>query len=217
MNGFFTTPSKMKLEHLLVGPLQSNCFIIGDETTGEGVVIDPGGDGALIIDRINSRPWKVVAILITHAHFDHVGANADIVGATGAPLMVPRLSEPLLDQAAAQAGMYGLAVQPSPKPDRLLDDGDTVMVGGETIEVMSTPGHSPGGVTFKTSIGIFPGDTLFAGSIGRTDLPGGDFSTLIQSIKERILVLPDDTPVYPGHGPETTVGLERKHNPFLRG
>ncbi|GBE15034.1 MAG TPA: MBL fold metallo-hydrolase [Proteobacteria bacterium] len=207
----------MKLEHLLVGPLQSNCFILGDEKTGEAVVIDPGGDGALIIDRIKSRPWNVIAILVTHAHFDHVGANADIVEATGAPLMVPRPCVALLDQAAEQAGMYGLEVKPSPRPDRLLDDGDTVTVGGETIEVISTPGHSPGGVTFRTSIGIFPGDALFAGSIGRTDFPGSDFSTLIRSIKERILVLPDDTHVYPGHGPETTVGRERRHNPFLQG
>lgn len=207
----------MKLEHLLVGPLQSNCFILGDEKTGEAVVIDPGGDGALITDRIKSRPWNVIAILVTHAHFDHVGANADIVEATGAPLMVPRPCVALLDQAAEQAGMYGLEVKPSPRPDRLLDDGDTVTVGGETIEVISTPGHSPGGVTFRTSIGIFPGDALFAGSIGRTDFPGSDFSTLIRSIKERILVLPDDTHVYPGHGPETTVGRERRHNPFLQG
>ena len=178
----------MKLEHLLVGPLQSNCFIVGDEKTGEGAVIDPGGDGDLIIDRIKRGSWKVTAILVTHAHFDHVGANAQLVEATGAPLMVPRPSAPLLDQAAVQARIYGLEVAPSPKPDRLLDDGDTVAVGEETIEVIATPGHSPGGVTFRTSLGIFPGDALFAGSIGRTDLPGGDFSTLIRSIKERILV-----------------------------
>jgi hydroxyacylglutathione hydrolase len=206
----------MKLEHLLVGPLQSNCFIIGDELTGEAAVIDPGGDGTLILDELGKKPWKTVAILITHAHFDHTAAADEVVKGTGAPLMVPRLDAPMLDQAASQARMYGLEVRNSPPPDRLLDDGDTVNVGKEVITMLSTPGHSQGGATFTTSIGVFPGDTLFAGSIGRTDLPGGDYATLINSIKEKILSLPDDTPVYPGHGPATTVGRERQLNPFLQ-
>jgi glyoxylase-like metal-dependent hydrolase (beta-lactamase superfamily II) len=111
--------------------------------------------------------------------------------------------------------MYGLDVDSSPEPDRLLDDGDSIDLGDEKIKVISTPGHTPGGATFVTSIGIFPGDSLFAGSIGRTDLPGGDYDTLISSIKARILSFDDDTPVYPGHGPATTVGRERAHNPFL--
>ena len=206
----------MLLEHLLVGPLQANCFIIADEDTGEAAVIDPGGDGSVILKKLESKSWKAVAILNTHAHFDHIAANAELVQGTGAPLMVPRLDEPLLDQAALQARMYGLEVQASPKPDRLLDDGDKVDIGNEQIEVIFTPGHSPGGVTFLTSIGIFPGDALFAGSIGRTDLPGGDFATLIQSIRNRILALPDETQVFPGHGPATTVGQEREFNPFLQ-
>jgi len=206
----------MILEHLLVGPLQSNCFIIGDEQTGEAAVIDPGGDGTLILDKIREKPWKTVAILITHSHFDHTAAAAEVVQETGAPLMVPRLDAPMLDQASSQARMYGLEVKNSPPPDRLLDDGDTIKVGKEEITVLSTPGHSHGGATFITPIGLFPGDTLFAGSIGRTDLPGGDYATLISSIKEKILSLPDDTPVYPGHGPATTVGRERQLNPFLQ-
>ncbi|UCF29854.1 MAG: MBL fold metallo-hydrolase [bacterium] len=206
----------MTLEHLLVGPLQSNCFIIGDEKTGKAAVIDPGGDGPEIIKRIQSKPWDVVAILNTHAHFDHIAANAELVRGTGAPLMVPQLDAALLDQAAFQARMYGISVQESPKPDRLLEDSDIIEIGGERVEVIATPGHTPGGVTFRSSLGIFSGDALFAGSIGRTDLPGGDFETLIKSIKERILALPDDTPVYPGHGPSTTVGRERQYNPFLQ-
>jgi glyoxylase-like metal-dependent hydrolase (beta-lactamase superfamily II) len=206
----------MILEHLLVGPLQSNCFIIGDEETGEAAVIDPGGDGALILGKIREKPWKTVAVLITHAHFDHTAANDEVVKGTGAPLMVPRLDAPMLDKATHQARMYGLEVEASPPPDRLLDDGDTVNVGKEVITVLSTPGHSLGGATYETSIGIFSGDTLFAGSIGRTDLPGGDYETLIHSIKERILSLPDDTAVYPGHGPATTVGRERQLNPFFQ-
>jgi glyoxylase-like metal-dependent hydrolase (beta-lactamase superfamily II) len=206
----------MILEHLLVGPLQSNCFIIGDEDTGEAVVIDPGGDGLLILEKLREKPWNTVAVLITHTHFDHIAASDEVVKGTGAPLMVPRLDAPMLDQATNQARMYGLEVKASPPPDRLLDDGDTVNVGKEVITVFSTPGHSLGSVTYKTSIGIFSGDTLFAGSIGRTDLPGGNYETLIHSIKERILSLPDDTSVYPGHGPATTVGRERQLNPFLQ-
>jgi glyoxylase-like metal-dependent hydrolase (beta-lactamase superfamily II) len=206
----------MIVEHLSVGPLQANCFIIVDEDTGKAAVIDPGGDGPSILKHLESKPWDVEAILNTHAHFDHVAANGDLVRGTGAPLMVPRQDAPLLDQATFQARMYGLEVQASPKPDRLLDDGDTIDVGDEVVKVIATPGHSPGGVTFLTSVGIFPGDALFAGSIGRTDLPGGDFDTLIRSIKERILALPDETQVFPGHGPATTVERERMYNPFLQ-
>ena len=207
--------AKLVLEHLLVGPLQSNCFIIGDEESGEAVIIDPGGDGNLILNSANRRPWKVKAILNTHAHFDHIAANAAVRKGTGAPLMAPRADTPFMEQAHVSARMYGLEVDASPPPDRLLEDGDTIDLGDEKIAVISTPGHTPGGATFVTSIGIFPGDALFAGSIGRTDLPGGDYDTLINSIKTRILSLGDETPVYPGHGPATTVGRERADNPFL--
>jgi glyoxylase-like metal-dependent hydrolase (beta-lactamase superfamily II) len=207
--------AKLVLEHLLVGPLQSNCFIIGDEESGEAVIIDPGGDGDLILNTANRRPWKVKAILNTHAHFDHIAANAVVRKGTGAPLMAPRADTPFMEQAHVSARIYGLEVDASPPPDRLLEDGDTIDLGDEKIAVISTPGHTPGGATFVTSIGIFPGDALFAGSIGRTDLPGGDYDTLINSIKTRILSLDDETPVYPGHGPATTVGRERADNPFL--
>jgi len=207
--------AKLVLEHLLVGPLQSNCFIIGDEESGEAVIIDPGGDGNLILNSANRRPWKVKAILNTHAHFDHIAANAVVKKGTGAPLMAPRADTPFMGQAHVSARIYGLEVDASPPPDRLLEDGDTIDLGDEKIAVISTPGHTPGGATFVTSIGIFPGDALFAGSIGRTDLPGGDYDTLISSIKTRILSLDDETPVYPGHGPATTVGRERTGNPFL--
>jgi len=207
--------AKLVLEHLTVGPLQSNCFIVGDEESGEAVIIDPGGDGDMILNAVGRKPWKVTAILNTHAHFDHIGANAMVKNGTGAPLMAPRGDAPFISQAHISARMYGLEMDGSPDPDRLLDDGDSIDLGDEKIKVMSTPGHTPGGATFVTSIGIFPGDSIFAGSIGRTDLPGGDYDTLIESIKSRILSLDDDTPVYPGHGPATTVGREREHNPFL--
>jgi hydroxyacylglutathione hydrolase len=207
--------AKLVLEHLLVGPLQSNCFILGDEESGEAIIIDPGGDGDMILNAVGRKPWKVTAILNTHAHFDHIAANNAVKSATGAPLMAPRGDAGFMGQAHISARMYGLEVDASPDPDRLLDDGDTIELGDENIEVVSTPGHTPGGATFVTSIGIFPGDSIFAGSIGRTDLPGGDYDTLIDSIKSRILSLDDDTPVYPGHGPATTVGRERQYNPFL--
>ena len=207
--------AKLVLEHLLVGPLQSNCFILGDEETGEAVIIDPGGDGDMILNALAKKPWKVTAILNTHAHFDHVAANAAVKKGSGAPLMAPRADAPFMDQAHVSARMYGLEVDASPLPDRLLDEGDLIELGDEKIEVVSTPGHTPGGATFVTSIGIFPGDSIFAGSIGRTDLPGGDYDTLIHSIVSKIMTLDDETPIYPGHGPATTVGRERAHNPFL--
>ena len=207
--------AKLVLEHLMVGPLQSNCFILGDEESGEAVVIDPGGDGDVILSAINRKPWKITAILNTHAHFDHIAANAAVKKGTGAPLIAPKDDSPFMAQAHVSARMYGLEVDPSPEADRLLVDGDTVPLGDVTIKMISTPGHTPGGATFVTPIGIFPGDSLFAGSIGRTDLPGGDYDTLINSIRNRILLLDDETPVYPGHGPATTVGRERDHNPFL--
>jgi len=207
--------AKLVLEHLMVGPLQSNCYILGDEESGEAVVIDPGGDGDLILNAINRKPWKITAILNTHAHFDHIAANAALKNSTGAPLLAPKDDSPFMAHAHVSARNYGLEVDPSPEADRLLVDGDSVPLGDETIQMISTPGHTPGGATFVTSIGIFPGDSLFAGSIGRTDLPGGDYDTLINSIRNRILSFDDDITVYPGHGPATTVGREREHNPFL--
>jgi glyoxylase-like metal-dependent hydrolase (beta-lactamase superfamily II) len=207
--------AKLVLEHLLVGPLQSNCFILGDEESNEAVIIDPGGDGDLILETIGRRPWKVTAILNTHAHFDHIAANSAVKRGTGAPILAPKADSAYMEQAHVSARSYGLEVDPSPMPDRLLEDGDTVDLGNEKITVVSTPGHTPGGVTFVSSIGVFPGDSLFAGSIGRTDLPGGDYDTLINSIRDRLMSLEDETPVYPGHGPATTVGREREHNPFL--
>ncbi|MDF1535599.1 MAG: MBL fold metallo-hydrolase [bacterium] len=206
---------KLVVEHLAVGPLQSNCFIVGDEISGEAVVIDPGEDGEMILAAVRRRPWTVRAVLNTHAHFDHIAANEVIVKETGAPLVAPRADAPYMPQAHMAARMYGLVVAPSPDPDRLIDEGDVIIIGDEEIGVLSTPGHTPGGVTFVTSAGVFPGDALFAGSIGRTDLPGGDYQTLIISIRKKILTLPDETPVYPGHGPFTTVGREKNLNPFL--
>lgn len=207
---------ELKLEHIVVGPIQANCFILGDRGMGKAVIIDPGDDAEFILERISTGGWDVVAVLNTHAHFDHTGGNARVIGALGCPLLVSRLDAPHLSKAHLAARIYGLEADASPPPDRLLDDGDLIQVGGAQLGVMLTPGHSPGGVTFTSPLGLFSGDTLFAGSIGRTDLPGGDYATLIASIRGRILPMPDDTQVFPGHGPFTTVGRERGANPFLR-
>lgn len=207
----------MNLEQLSVGPLQANCYILGDEGSGEAVVIDPGGDGQMILDRVRRKSWKLTAVLNTHAHFDHTGANAVLVRETGAFLMVPGDEAKDLPQAHLAARLYGLEADPSPPADRLLFEGDEIMLGKEKIRVLSTPGHTVGGITFLTSLGVFPGDVLFEGSIGRSDLPGGDYDTLINSIKRKILSLPDSTLVYPGHGPATTVGRERTTNLYLQG
>lgn len=204
------------VEHLVVGPLQSNCFIVGDEISGEAVVIDPGGDGDMIMEVLTRRRWKVVAVLNTHAHFDHTGGNDYVVRQTGAPLMVPIRDADQLSQAHLAATTYGLTARQSPAADRMLAEGDVIRIGDEEIEVLSTPGHTAGGASFLTSAGIFTGDALFAGSIGRTDLPGGDYDTLISSIREKILSLPEETPVYPGHGPETSVGREKIENLFFQ-
>jgi hydroxyacylglutathione hydrolase len=207
---------KLVVEHLIVGPLQSNCFILGEEESGEAVVIDPGGDGESIMEALKRGEWKVVAVLNTHVHFDHTGANAYVVGRTGAPLLVPRDDAPQLSRTHTEAEVYGLRVDQSPDADRLLEEGDVVRLGDEEVRILMTPGHTAGGASFLTSAGIFTGDSLFSGSIGRTDFPGGDHDTLIRSIREKILSLPDVTPVFPGHGPVTSVGRERTENLFFQ-
>ncbi|MEE8547585.1 MAG: MBL fold metallo-hydrolase, partial [bacterium] len=141
----------MIVEHLEVGPLQSNCYILADDKESEAIVIDPGGDGNRILALLERKSWKVKMVLNTHAHFDHIAANAEVVNATEASLAVPRLDAQMMDHSVMQAQMYGLSVDPSPKPDILLEDGDTIELGDEKIEVLATPGHSPGGMSFKTS------------------------------------------------------------------
>jgi glyoxylase-like metal-dependent hydrolase (beta-lactamase superfamily II) len=206
---------KMQIARLVVGPLQVNCYIVYDDRTKEAMVIDPGDDGGEILGLIKSKGLTVRYIVNTHAHFDHVGANQKLKDATGAELLIHEADSALLSTTASHARMFGMTAPSSPKADRYVKHGDVLLVGGQSFTVLHTPGHSAGGISLVGEGVVFTGDSLFAGSIGRTDFPGGDLMTLITSIKTHLLSLPDDTVVLSGHGPQSTIGEERRENPFL--
>jgi glyoxylase-like metal-dependent hydrolase (beta-lactamase superfamily II) len=194
----------------------ANCHIVGCENTRQAAVIDPGDDADRILLALAEEKLTVTSIINTHGHFDHVGANRRIKEATGAELLIHEKDAPMLGALPQAAAAFGLSAENSPPPDRSVDDGDTITVGSITFQVLHTPGHSPGGICVHSDSAVFVGDTLFAGSIGRTDFEGGDFNTLIASIKNKLLPLGDDVAVYTGHGPATTIGQEKRMNPFLR-
>ncbi len=206
----------MLIKQLPVGMIQANCYIVGCEETGAGVVIDPGDEAERILAEVEAAGLTIKYILNTHAHFDHIMANAALVEATGAPLALHPLDLPLL-RANGGAALFGMEGAASPEPGLQLAEGDTLAFGSHSFQVLFTPGHTPGHVSFyEAGAGvIFDGDVLFAGGIGRTDLPGGDFETLLHSINEKLMVLPDETTVCSGHGPLTTIGQERAGNPWL--
>ncbi len=213
-DGFFCYSVYMRIETIVVGPLAVNCYILYDEH-GKGIVVDPGADVNHILNIVENKGIGVEAIVNTHGHFDHTGGNRLLRKETGARLMIHEDDVPFLRSADMDASMFGLSAEPSPEPDRLLRDGDVVRCGTLELEVIHTPGHSPGGICLLLKDHLFSGDTLFAGSIGRTDLPGGSTSQLTESIRRRLFVLDDSTKVYPGHGPTTTIGYEKRNNPFL--
>jgi glyoxylase-like metal-dependent hydrolase (beta-lactamase superfamily II) len=204
------------IKGLAVGPIQANCFVVGCEASRAAAVIDPGDDADRILAAIQDADLKVTCIINTHGHFDHVGANRQLKEVTGAELMIHPLDAPMLAQLDRMAGAFGLRAENSPDPDRLIEGGDTIAVGDLRLKVLHTPGHTPGGISLHTDQSVFVGDTLFQGSIGRTDFPGGDFDTLITSIRTQLFTLDDTTTVYTGHGPETTIGTEKQFNPFAR-
>ncbi len=208
----------MILRSMPLGPLQANCFVIGCETSRQAAVIDPGGDAGHILSVLKQDDLNLSAIINTHGHFDHVGANLALKNATGAQLMIHKLDAPMLAHAPQAAAAWGLRADSSPEPDRLLEDGDTIECGELQLKVIHTPGHSAGGCCFHIASekALFVGDTLFAGSIGRTDLPGGDYDTLIRSIQTKLFILPEDTKVYNGHMELTTIGEEKRYNPFCK-
>ncbi len=207
----------MIFETLVVGQLGVNCFILADPETKEGIVVDPGDDTGEILALVRKQGVRVKYILNTHGHFDHVGGNRRMVEETGATLMIHQGDEPFLARASRSATMYGLKAEDSPAPAAHLADGQTLTFGSIELKVIHTPGHSPGGSCFYLPADgrLISGDTLFAESIGRTDLTGGSHEQLVHSITTKLLVLPDETRVYPGHGPATTIGHERRHNPYL--
>jgi glyoxylase-like metal-dependent hydrolase (beta-lactamase superfamily II) len=209
----------MILETFPVGPLACNCTILGDEETGEAIVIDPGDEVGRIAHRLTDLGLKLKQILVTHAHIDHVGGALKLKRLTGAPILLNELDLPLLAMMETQAAWIGSPTPEVAPPDENLADGQIVGLERFPAKVIHTPGHTQGSVClhFAPLKLLVAGDTLFEGSIGRTDLPGGDYDQIIDSIHSRLLALPDETRVLAGHGPSTTIGAERTGNPFLRG
>ena len=208
---------KLILETFPVGPLECNCTILGDPATHEAIVIDPGEEISRIHRRLTDLGLKMTQILVTHAHIDHVGGALKLKRLTGAPILLNENDLPLLKIMAEQAEWLGVETPETEAPDASLADGLTVGLESFPAQVVHTPGHTQGSVClyFKPLELLVAGDTLFAGSIGRTDLPGGDGRQILQSIHHRLLVLPEETIVLPGHGPMTTIGDEKMRNPFL--
>jgi hydroxyacylglutathione hydrolase len=208
----------MILDTFPVGPLQCNCTLLGDEATKEAIVIDPGDEISRIHNRVTSLGLKLKQILITHAHIDHVGGALRLKRLTDAPILLNENDLPLLQMMAEQAAWLGVPTPETAPPDEGLIDGQQVGLVNYPAQIIHTPGHTQGSVClhFVPLKMVFAGDTLFAGSIGRTDLPGGDSEQIIDSIHSRLLKLPEETRVIPGHGPATTIGNERTTNPFFR-
>jgi glyoxylase-like metal-dependent hydrolase (beta-lactamase superfamily II) len=211
-------------ETFAVPPLGCNCSVLGDEVSGEAIVVDPGGDIPRILAALAKHKLTVKQILVTHAHIDHIAGAASLKKITGAPILYNQRDVPLAKMMDFQAGLFGLVVQEVELPDDSLEEGRAVAfgvgpegTGGVTGTILHTPGHSEGSVCLflPGENLLLSGDTLFAGNIGRSDLPGGNGKTLVRSIKEKLLTLPDATVVVPGHGAKTTIGMERETNPFL--
>ena len=206
----------MKIESLTVGPLAENCYLVIDESTNRAVLIDPGDEPDRILGALRRSGATLDAIWLTHAHFDHIGAIAGVVREHPVPVHMHPLDAPVLEVAVDSALRYGVRIDAPPPADLQLAEGDRLCVGSVALEVIHLPGHAPGHVAFHGNGVIFGGDCLFAGSVGRTDIPFGDRETLDASLV-RMVALGDDLTVYPGHGPRTTIGRERRSNPFLLG
>ena len=209
----------MILEKIIVGPFQENCYVVGDEDTGSAALIDPGDEATRIALAVEQTNLEIGQIILTHAHIDHIGAVAQLADEYACPVLIHAEAEPMLKQAPTQAMMMGLKFSKVPNVDRHIEDEEVLEVGGLSLRSLYTPGHAPGHLAFyiESEGVVLAGDALFAGSVGRVDLPGGSMEVLMKSIQERLLTLPDETVVHPGHGPETTIGNEKSYNPFLQG
>ena len=204
----------MLIKELVVGPLQVNCYLVGCEETKVGIVIDPGGDTPSITSQIEALGLKTNCIINTHGHIDHIAGNRGVKEVTCAPIAIHRLDAPWLTSPQGGLALL-LGATPGPPAEVLLEEGDEVRFGHIVLKVLHTPGHTPGGISLWGEGVVFTGDTLFHNGVGRTDLPGGDFKTLVQIIKAKLFTLPEETIVYPGHGPPTTIGREKRSNPFV--
>jgi len=207
----------MEIVTLIVSPFETNCYLAWDPNSRGAVIIDPGDEADRISAEIEKLQLNPTAVVLTHGHGDHIGAVTQLIEQYKIPLFAGMGEEPLLASPAKNfSASFGLPIT-CPAPEKLLTEGEKISVGRETLTAIQTPGHSPGGMCYLSGKQLFCGDTLFYGSVGRTDFPGCSHKQLIDSITEKLLVLPDDTVCYPGHGPSTTIGQERKHNPFLSG
>lgn len=207
----------MIFEGFPVGAMESNCYIIGCEETKKGVVVDPGAEAKKIVSRIEKHGLDITYIILTHGHADHIGALTAVQQATGAEVCIHAEDADMLKDAHKNLSIYVGESLEFKQADRLLQDGDKIQFGNITLEVIHTPGHTRGCICLKCPEGILiTGDTLFAGSVGRSDFPGGSHTQLISSIKNKLLVYPVETRVYPGHGPGSTISSEKKYNPFLK-
>lgn len=205
----------MIIERLVVGMLQSNCYVVGCEDTKAGIIIDPGGDAPSILNKVEQLGLSIKYIVNTHGHIDHIAANRPLKEATGAMIAIHHAdAEYLITDQGQFARMLGV-LSPGPPADVLLEEGDDIVFGDDSLHVIHTPGHSSGGISLAADGVVFCGDTLFAMGVGRVDLPGGDWETLVQSIKNRLFTMPDTTTVYTGHGPPTTIGREKSSNPWF--
>jgi len=213
-----SSETPLNVHTLVTGPFRENCHLVWDEATSEALVVDPGDEADRILAEVRQRGLDVKLLVCTHAHIDHVGAVAALKRTLGAPFALHRDELEVLKAVPRAAALFGLPEPEVPEVDRRLTHGDLIHLGSQTARVLHTPGHSPGGccIHFEEAGLVLSGDTLFAGSVGRTDLPGGSTETLIVSIEEQLLALPETTVVHPGHGPATSIGAERQHNPFLQ-
>ena len=207
----------LKIETIVNGPFQENCYLVWEEETKQAIFVDPGDEAERLIRTARFLGVDVKAVFNTHGHIDHAGAAAAVCDAFGVPFAIHPADAFLLEGLPEQALMFGLEPMAVPRIGRELADGGTLSIGNTVGEVIHTPGHTPGGVCFRFGDVVFVGDTLFAGSVGRTDLPGGSTRQLLSSIKDRLLTLPGETRALSGHGPATSIGIEKEHNPFLSG